>query len=77
MLRERLEGPAGVGMRPQSGHGPADTVLDQVSLEIASSKERVLMGSLFLPLQVSTDVQIKPGTMLGGRGGVLLPLCSG
>lgn len=53
MLGEGLEGPARVGVRTQSKHGPGDTVLDQVSLEIAAIKEWVLPCSLFLSLQVS------------------------
>jgi hypothetical protein len=70
MLGERLEGPAGVGRRPQSGHGPGDTVLEQVSLEIASSKERVLPCSLFLPLQVSLTFRASQGPCWGGGWGV-------
>lgn len=49
-----MEGPARVRVRTQSGHGSGDTVLDQVSLEIAVIKEWVLPCSLFLSLQVSS-----------------------
>lgn len=52
MLGEGLEGPAGVGLRSWSGHGPGDTVWDQVALEIAASKDCHHIPC-FLSLQVS------------------------
>lgn len=70
MLREGLEGPAGVGLRSWSGHGPGDTVWDQVALEIAASKDCHHIPC-FLCLQVSPCLSEQVSDHVGVVGAVL------
>lgn len=68
MLREGLEGPAGVGLRSWSGHGPGDTVWDQVALEIAASKDchhsPMSAGFLCLSEQASDHIGVVGAVLL-------------
>lgn len=67
MLGEGLEGPAGVGLRSWSGHGPGDTVWDQGALEIAASKD-CHHSPCFLSLQVSQCLSEQASDHVGWWG---------
>lgn len=72
MLGEGLEGPAGVGLRSWSGHGPGDTVWE-VALERAASRDCHHSPCSYL-CRFPSVFQSKPVTMLGGGGGGAEPI---